>query len=47
VNLLYIILQDIDSVSSIKSVPAGGESPKVDKPRVLQLRIPCRSLQSS
>jgi hypothetical protein len=32
VNLLYIILQDIDSVSSIKSVPAGGESPKVDKP---------------
>jgi hypothetical protein len=32
VNPLYRIPQDIDPVSSVKGVPTGGESPKVDKP---------------
>jgi hypothetical protein len=29
---LYRIPQDIDPVSSVKGVPTGGESPKVEKP---------------
>jgi hypothetical protein len=32
VSLLYGIPRDIESVSFVKSVPAGGESPKADKP---------------